>query len=221
MSLSEELNEGLPSVSSYEVMDRLIRFVTERNPEINQIIVLGHSAGGQFVSRYAAINNYHEDLKKQGVSVYYVVANPSSYLYLDATRYQLSPNGEITEPSSEELANCDGYNDYKYGLENLYGYAKSVSKQDIRVRLTTRPVVFLIGQEDTERSWSLDKSCEVEVQGKNRYERGLLYQHHLRLFSKDVQNSNHRWAIIAGVGHDANEMFTHTTFIKELKSLTY
>lgn len=202
-------------------MDRLIRFVTEKNPEINQIIVLGHSAGGQFVSRYAAINNYHEDLKKQGVSAYYVVANPSSYLYLDATRYQLSPNGEITEPSSEELANCDGYNDYKYGLENLYGYAKSVSKQDIRVRLTTRPVVFLIGQEDTERSWSLDKSCEVEVQGKNRYERGLLYQHHLILFSKDVQNSNHRWAIIAGVGHDASEMFTHTTFIKELKSLTY
>jgi predicted esterase len=85
MSLSEGLNEELPSVSSHGVLDKLIRFVSERNPEINQVIVLGHSAGGQFVSRYAAINNYHEDLKKQGISVYYVVANPSSYLYLDSS----------------------------------------------------------------------------------------------------------------------------------------
>jgi hypothetical protein len=221
MSLSEELNKGLPSVSSYEVMDRLIRIVTERNREINQIIVLGHSAGGQFVSRYAAINNNHEDLKKQGVSIYYVAANPSSYLYLNATRYQLSSNGEILESSRDELANCDGYNDYKYGLENLYGYAKSISKQDIRFRLTNRPVVFLLGQKDTERSWSLDKSCEVEVQGKNRYERGLLYKHHLFIFSNDIQNSNHHWVTIAGLGHDAREMFTHTTFIKKLKALTY
>jgi hypothetical protein len=220
-SLSEGLNEGLPSVGSYEVMDRLIRFITEKYPKIQQIIILGHSAGGQFVSRYAAVNNSHEDLEKQGVSIYYVVANPSSYLYLDATRYQLSSNGEILPLSNEELANCDGYNDYKYGLENLYGYAQSVSKQDIRVRLITRPVLFLIGQEDTEQSWSLDRSCEVEVQGKNRYEKGLLYKHHLVLFSKTVHRSNLHWAVIAGVGHDANTIFTHPTFIKELKTLTY
>lgn len=182
---------------------------------------MGHSAGGQFVSRYAAVNNSHEDLKKQGVSIYYVVANPSSYLYLDANRYQLRQNVEIMEISSEKLANCKGYNDYKYGLENLYGYAKTISKQEIRVRLMNRPVLFWLGQEDTERRWSLDKYCEVEVQWKNRYERGLLYEHHLKFFLKDVQNLNHHWAIIAGVGHDSNEMFTNKTFIKALKILTY
>jgi pimeloyl-ACP methyl ester carboxylesterase len=135
--------------------------------------------------------------------------------------HQFSPDGEILEMSSEELANCDGYNDYKYGLENRYGYAKSISKQNIRLRLTNRPVVFLLGQEDTERSWSLDKSCEVEVQGKNRYARGLLYKHHLTSISKGVHSPNHQWAAIAGVGHDSSEMLTHERFIDALKNLTH
>lgn len=221
VSLSEESNEGLSSVSSYEVMDKLISFVTKRNSNIHQVIILGHSAGGQFVSRYAAINHYHDEFKNEDVSIYYVVANPSSYLYFDATRYQFNSNGEILERSRDDLENCDGYNDYKYGLENLYGYARSVSKQDIRVRLTTRPVVFLIGQEDTEQSWSLDKSCEVEMQGENRYERGLLYEHHLQSFMSTGQNSKHHWMVIPGVGHNSNEMLTHEEVIKTLGILIH
>jgi len=220
VSLSEELNEGLPSVSSFEVMDRLIRFVAESNSNIHQVILMGHSAGGQFVSRYAALNNYHENLKKQGVLVYYIVANPSSYLYLDATRYQLNQNGEILKRSRDELANCDGYNDFKYGLENRYGYANSITKLDIQDRLTNRPIIFLLGQEDTERSWSLDKSCEVEVQGENRYERGWLYRHHLQSFVNDGQNSKHHWMIIPDVGHDSSEMFTYKNVVEKLKTLT-
>jgi hypothetical protein len=134
VSLSESFNKGLPSVSSYEVMDKLIGFVTKRNVNIDQVILLGHSAGGQFVSRYAAINNYHEDFKNEGVSVYYIAANSSSYTYLDATRYQFDSNGEILRRSGDELARCESYDEYKYGLENLYGYAGSVSKKDIQAR---------------------------------------------------------------------------------------
>ncbi len=221
VSLSEELNEGLPRVSSYEVMDKLIGFVTESNSNIHQIILLGHSAGGQFVSRYAAISNHHEDLKNKGVSIFYIVANPSSYLYFDATRYQFDSNGEILIKAKDELANCESYNEYKYGLENLYGYANSISKHDIRSRFMNRSIVFLLGQEDTERSWSLDKSCEVEVQGENRYERGLLYKHHLQSFVNAGQKSKHHWMVIPGVGHDSNEVFTHSEVIKRLRTVIH
>lgn len=218
-SLSENINKGLPELSSYEVMDKLIELVTVKNPDIHQIIILGHSAGGQFISRYAAINSNHENLGKQGVLIEYVVANPSSYLYLDSTRYQLNSNGEIFKRTRDDLASCKGYNDYKYGLENLYGYANSLSKRDIQTRLMRRPITFLLGQEDTERSWSLDKSCEVEVQGENRYERGMLYKHHLQSFVHGEENSKHYWLVLPGVDHDSNEMFTHDEVIKKLEIL--
>lgn len=216
-SLSENINKGLPGISSYTVMDKLIELVTRNNPDIHQVILLGHSAGAQFVSRYAAINNSHEEFKREGVSIYYVVANPSSYLYLDASRYRFYSNGQILKRSKNELTHCENYDEYKYGLENLYGYANGVSKQDIQVRMMNRPITYLLGQEDTKRSWSLDKSCEVEVQGENRYERGLLYKHHLQSFNNG-KNHKYHWIMIPKIGHDSDKIFTHREVLKNLES---
>ena len=86
-----------------------------------------------------------------------------------------------------------GYNKYKYGLEELYGYAEKLSPKLIRTRLLTRPIMFLNGATDTDRSWSLDESCEGEAQGENRYKRGLLYKHHLGLLVKNSPESQHIW----------------------------
>jgi len=220
-SLSTGLNKDLPKLSSFEVLDRLIDVVTKQNPNMRRIIILGHSAGGQFVLRYAAINNRHELLERQGVFIRYIVANPSSYFYLDETRYQTNEKGEILKTAREELADCSSYNKYKYGMEDLYGYAETLSIQTIRMRLLTRPVIFLLGAEDIDRGLFVDKSCEVEAQGKNRYERGILYRHHLSYFVKKVPNSQHIWLEIPGTGHNSTEMFTHTKFITKLKTLDF
>jgi hypothetical protein len=221
MSLSTGLNKDLPSLSSFEVIDRLIDVSIKLNPGINRIIILGHSAGGQFVVRYAAINSRHEFLEQQGVSIRYVVANPSNYLYLDQTRFHFNSKGEILITSQEELKDCPSYNKYRYGLEELYGYADTLPPQLIRTRLLTRPVMFVLGTADTDRNWSLDKSCEGEAQGENRYQRGLLYKHHLGHFVKTSLESPHIWLEIPEVGHDATEIFTHPRFITELKTLDF
>ena len=113
-SLSEDPNQGLPGVSSFEVMDRLTRSLAENDPGVQRVWLIGHSAGGQFVSRYAAVNNIHEILHEHEISISYVVANPSSYLYLDASRYRLRQDGEIVQVTTEGLAICDGFDDYKY-----------------------------------------------------------------------------------------------------------
>ena len=221
MSLSTGINKNLPILSSFEVMDRLIDVSIKLNPDIHRIIILGHSAGGQFVLKYAAINNRHEFLEQQGVSIRYIVANPSSYPYLDETRYQLNSKGEILKTPREELMNCPSYNKYKYGLEELYGYAETLSPQLIRTRLLTRPVMFVLGTADTDRNWSLDKSCEGDAQGENRYQRGLLYKHHLGHFVKISLESQHIWLKIPEGGHDATEIFTHPRFISELKIIDF
>jgi pimeloyl-ACP methyl ester carboxylesterase len=221
MSLSTGLNKDLPSLSSFEVIDRLIDVAIKLNPGIGRIIILGHSAGGQFVARYAAINNRHELWTQQGIPIRYVVANPSSYPYLDQTRFHFNSAGEILITSREELMNCPGYNKYLYGLEELYGYAEALSPQIIRTRLLTRPLMFVLGTADTDRDWGLDKTCEADVQGKNRYERGLLYKHHLGSFVKSAAKSRHIWLEIPDVGHEASEIFTHPRFIKQLKTLDF
>jgi hypothetical protein len=98
------------------------------------------------------------------------------------------------------------------------GYAETLSPQVIRTRLPTRPVMFVLGMADTDRDWGLDKSCEADVHGKNRYERGLLYKRHLRSFVKSAPESQHIWLEIPEVGHNAPEIFTHPKFITELKT---
>lgn len=221
MSLSTGLNKDLPGLSSFTVIDKLIDAAVKRNPGIRRIIILGHSAGGQFVVRYAAINSRHELLEQQGISIRYVAANPSSYPYLDRTRFHFNPAGEILITPREEMMNCPSYNKYNYGLEELYGYAEALSPQIIRTRLLSRPVMFVFGTADTDRDWGLDKSCEADLQGKNRYERGLLYKHHLRSFSKSAPQSQHIWLEIPEVGHEATEIFTHPRFIAELKALGF
>ena len=110
-------NKDLPGLSSFEVIDRLIEAAVKLNPGIRRILILGHSAGAQFIVRFAATNGRHELLEQQGISIRYVVANSSSYPYLDQTRFHFNPAGEMRITSSEELLNCPGYNKYKYGLE--------------------------------------------------------------------------------------------------------
>ena len=72
-------------LTSYDFADEIIRRLARKDvfPNLRAIVVCGHSAGGQFVTRYEMANQIHE---KAGIPVTYVVANPSSYAYLDSDR---------------------------------------------------------------------------------------------------------------------------------------
>src|SRR5215468_10453185 len=80
---------GNARVTAFDVADEILRKLARRAilPNLRTIVVAGHSAGGQFVSRYAMANLAHEGLV---VPVTYVVANPSSYAYLDGLRPTVS-----------------------------------------------------------------------------------------------------------------------------------
>ena len=74
-----------PTLTSFDFVDELLRTLAKKGTVPNQRanVVAGHSAGGQFVTRYQMANKVHDTL---GVAVTYVVANPSSYSWPDATR---------------------------------------------------------------------------------------------------------------------------------------
>lgn len=174
---------------SFSAMDRLLELV-DLQPGLKEIVVAGHSAGGQYVQRYAAANRAEPKLKHK---VRYVVANPSSYLYLETWRPEASP--------------CPGYNKYKYGLSSLTGYAKQVGAEALRTQYLQRDVTYLLGERDFTDEHNLDKSCEAMAQGPNRLARGLAYFERLTA----TYQAPHKLVKVPGCDHNADCMYRSET----------
>lgn len=186
-------------VSSYAAVDRILKRLanSRRFPNLGPISVAGHSAGGQFVQRYAAGNS-------SGVRVSsYVVANPSSYLYLDERRWA---SGELRTLTTSERSSCSGYNRYKYGMDGLNAYMGAVGTSGLVARYRAASVTYLLGSEDTDtRDSSLDRSCEASWQGAHRYQRGSQYVDYLDRLGGF---GGHDKAVVPGAGHSAYDVFT-------------
>lgn len=186
-------------VSSFAVMDELLaRVCSDRPlifPQLDTVVVVGHSAGGQFVNRYAAGG---AGCPNPAVAVRYVVMNPSSYLYVDGRRRSSTESTfAIPEPG------CPDYDEYKYGLQDLSAYMEDVGIERIRRQLFQRSVFYLAGTGDTTARGSLDTRCEANLQGPNRLARHANYQRYAGLF-EDWTGSV--FLTVPDIGHDAGKM---------------
>ena len=92
-------------IDSFTAMDRLLAALDDkaRFPALKEIVVAGHSAGGQYVQRYAAGNRIEPTLS---APVRYLVANPSSYLYLEPNRPTGSGNNFAIPKTSCQYDPC-------------------------------------------------------------------------------------------------------------------
>ena len=113
------------AISSFSIMDSLISHLLSNFSNLQDIVLVGNSAGGQFVNRYAAGSD-----QEGGGMIRYVVSAPSSYLYFDENRYN-----EYQLPFSWSVPQgCTGYNDYKYGLDDLNEYMENAGIDSILSR---------------------------------------------------------------------------------------
>jgi pimeloyl-ACP methyl ester carboxylesterase len=187
-------------LTSYDFADEILRKLARRDafPNLRAIVFAGHSAGGQFASRYAMANRVHETL---GVPVTYVVANPSSYAYLDATR----PSGDAPDfrPFGDRR-NCTTYDSWPYGLQNRTGYAGRLTDDQLKKQLAARPTSYLVGQLDTLPLGGFDASCPAMAQGANRMLRGQAFGKYVN----EKFGARHTVAVIPLCGHNARCMFT-------------
>lgn len=190
---------GSPRISSYEVLEGLLASVTsssDRFPNLESIVVAGHSAGGQVVHRFAAATALHG--VPDHLDVRFVVANPSTYLYLGPERWDGSGY------SVPVAGGCPDYQRWHYGLEELNSYMRDRSADDVRTRLTDRDVRVLLGTADTLDA-QLDVSCGAMLQGENRLDRGRRLVAYMTGTRPD---HGHRIIEIQGVGHSSRSMFT-------------
>ncbi|AIR90316.1 alpha/beta hydrolase [Pseudomonas cremoricolorata] len=187
---------GPAALGSFDVFDEILDKLNDRSrfPDLKEIVIAGHSGGGQVVQRYAILR--HLPNADDSVPVRFVVANPSSYAYFDAWR-----------PEPVNSADCPAYNTWKYGLDDLPSYASSKDASTLLHRYTQQDVTYLLGENDTDPNHpALDKSCAAQAQGPFRLARGLSYYSHLVEQQPDVVNRQ-RLLIVPGVGHSADGIF--------------
>ncbi|NKZ02217.1 hypothetical protein [Actinomadura latina] len=191
---TEDWKGGLGEVSSFTVMDELLRKLSAF-PRLRRVTIVGNSAGGQFVNRYAAVGRGPDDL---AVPVRFVVANPSTYLYFDRDRRE----GDAFVPHGDPDVDQWRYG-FGGGVPDYVGTARS--GDDHWGRYIGRDVVYLLGAEDADRGAALlEIHPAAEAQGGTRVERGEVYHAYLRhKAGRDV----HRLVHVPGVGHDAGQMF--------------
>ena len=209
-------------VTSFDAADEVLRALARKGvfPNLKAIIMAGHSAGGQFVSRYAMANQTHEQL---GVPVMYVVANPSSYAYLDATRPTASaipanvaagaPWYTAVAPATPlapfvpypDAQNCSGYDSWPYGLRGRNGYSAKLPDDQLKTQLAGRPVFYLLGELDILPLYGFDSSCAAMAQGPTRLARGLAYA---RYVTDTLRGPQHKAVVVPACGHNGRCMFT-------------
>ncbi len=150
-----------PELSSFDVLDRVVKRLIEQNPNLETIVIAGHSAGAQFAQRHALGRKVETSSWKGELK--YVIANPGSYMYLVPER-------------TGSFDRCkETYNDYRYGHEdNRVEYFRATSPDSLWKRFGSAQVTIFLGNRDTDPS-DTDQSCEARAQGQSRYERGLQF----------------------------------------------
>lgn len=207
-----------PEVNSFDFLDEVLRKVARKQtfPNLKQIVVIGHSAGGQVLNRYEMSNRVHDQL---GVPISYVVSNPSSYAWPDSTRptetaysVQAHAPGYVPAVGADAAPfraysgarDCITYDRWPYGLKERTGYTEKQTEEELKKQLVARPTTYLLGELDVLPLGGFDGSCSAMAQGPTRLARGEAFGK----FVNEKLGAHHVVKIVPECGHNARCMFT-------------
>lgn len=203
-------------ISAFALVDTILERISQNYNNLTNIVIAGHSAGGQFVNRYAAGSQMENKIRDNfGINIHYIIANPSSYLYFDNKRRVEGTIDSFEVPTG--ISCLSYYNEYKYGLDDLNNYMESTGVSKIKSQYKQRNVIYLLGVDDRDpNSSSLDKSCPGMLQGNHRLERGKIYHNYIGSFFGDEIYTRHKKVFVFGVGHSSRGMFQSNEGIEYL-----
>ena len=222
--------------SSFALLDGIVSYVLgtairPQFPNLQRLVVAGHSSGGQFVQRWSMLTPTWDDERMKSI-----VANPSSYAYLTPMRHI---DTEWRLPNSDELRLCPDYNEWEWGIgtalfqqhpmptkpyrsciDTVPPYVQNaLSRYGTVLNLTSifsiRNISYLVGGLDVcnipntkkPNGWcnshGLETSCRDMMQGSNRLER-----HYWYCASLQILNISHDCFVVPGVGHDHSFMYS-------------
>lgn len=196
-------------ISSFAVIDELVKQALASFPNLESAVIGGFSAGGQFANRYAAGNRVHPLLEAAGVKLRYVVAAPSSYLYFCENRL-IAREPARFGPVNAEAANCDEFHTYRLGTRGLNEYMRATGPEQLAANYAARDVDYVCGGDDDERAdRDLAKGCGARLQGTHRLDRMLVYRDYLEFRFGAEAASLHRVHVVPGVAHGSLPLFAN------------
>ena len=190
-------------ISSFTAMDMMLMYFSEKSlfPDVQQIVVAGMGAGGNFVQRYAAIGRAPDILAKQNVPLRFVVADATSYLYLTPSRFRGGNNGF----GILETQTCPDYNAWPHGLDQLNPYGKRIGANAAKLSYNLRRVSYLLGA--ITNAGAVDADCGAFLQGKDEHARMAIYALYLKsIYGEDVAE-RHVFNTIPEASYNAASLF--------------
>lgn len=202
-----------PPVSNFDLLDALVLHVADEFPGVQAIVHIGHSAGGQLLSRYSLGTTVYDSLREREIFSRYVIANPSSVVYFDSRRPDLDADEGFVDYSDRtpvvDGEECPEFDHYKYGFgAEVDEYMTRRPLSQMTADFRDREVHLLQGLEDNDpEHGSLDDSCPGMVQGRHRLERGRRYYEYLgEFFGPEVYETT-TIQLVPGVGHSNGRMW--------------
>jgi hypothetical protein len=187
------------NTSSYDCLDQIIQYFDNATvfPNMNQIVLAGHSLGGQTTQRYAAIG------KQLGTRspVSYWVANPDSFVWFSTSR-----------PLS--TASCSIYDVYREGYTNFTQYPMTYGvnlvnsgRANILANYDSKAINYARGTQDLGDDAS---TCAAETTGSNRNERFFNFIKAFPVSCLDPTGRNCDTVDLIPAGHDSGAMMAST-----------
>lgn len=218
-----------PTISSFDFMDDIVRRLADKKtfPNLTKIVIAGHSAGGQYASRYAIANKVHNT---PGVSISYVSANPSTYAWptplrplpvgnanpAGADKEALGPNGMKVNADFTygpfDVTKVPTYNNWPMGFEKRSPYTAQMSDDQLRKNLVERPITYLLGQVDILPLGGFDSSAVAMAQGPTRRARGEAFVK----FITDSLGAKPNVMIVSECGHNDRCVYTTSAVLPVL-----
>jgi pimeloyl-ACP methyl ester carboxylesterase len=199
---------GPAPVSAYDVLDAMLAHLANKTlfPNLKDIVLAGHSGGGQAVQRYAVVGKAPAQVTALGIHVRFVIANPSSYVYFSDDRP--GPHG----------FGCSGWDRWKYGIHDAPEYVKLTAThtwERMEADYSAADVIYLMGEEDIDPNQKdLDISCAGEAEGPTRLARGKAYYSYLK--TRHPDGWGQRLWLVPGVAHHGPKMVESPCGVKAL-----
>jgi pimeloyl-ACP methyl ester carboxylesterase len=211
-----------PTLTAFGFLDTLVLRLADKKtfPNLTRVVIAGHSAGGQVATRYEMANRIHNT---PGLSISYVVANPSTYAWPAAVRPLPAGNADPTDAYKESLGakgdslhsdftfgtfdttKAPNYNRWPSGLENrTTGYVAGMSDDQLKRQLVERPTTYLLGQVDVLPLGGFDSSPNAMAQGPTRRARGEAFFKYVT----ETLGAKHKAIIVSECGHNDRCIFT-------------
>lgn len=203
------------SVSAFALVDAWLEQLMNGGlfPNVREIVLVGHSAGGQFVQRYAMVGKYKPDHDNQ---MRFVVSAPSSYAYSSNERYHIGQK-QFVVPDELTIRQCPSFNHWGYGLDEPYGYFSKDDPNVIAKEYGQKHVFYLCGSKDSDpNDAAIGKSCGAMMQGAHRLERMLVFQAFLEFKYGRAVSKKHKFAVIQNVGHHGRGTMTSPSGLQAL-----